>query len=39
MENKKATDVSVAFSIIEKNPSNLTKPQKTFNLNLTFKNL
>ncbi len=27
------------FSIIEKNPSNLTKPQKTFNLNLTFKNL
>ena len=27
------------FSIIERNPSNLTKPQKTFNLNFTFKNL
>jgi len=27
------------FSMIERNPSNLTKPQKTFNLNLTFKNL
>jgi LPS-assembly protein len=27
------------FSISENNPSNLTKPQKTFNLNLSFKNL
>lgn len=27
------------LSIIERNPSNLTKPQKTFNLNFTFKNL
>jgi len=27
------------FSIIERNQSNLTKPQKTFNLNFTFKNL
>lgn len=28
-----------SFSISENNPSNLTKPQKTFNLNLSFKNL
>jgi len=27
------------FSVIEQNPSNLTKPQKTFNLNFTIKNL
>jgi LPS-assembly protein len=27
------------FSVIENNQSNLTKPQKTFNLNFTFKNL
>jgi len=27
------------FSIIENNPSNLMKPQKTFNLNFTIKNL
>ncbi len=27
------------FSVSENNPSNLTKPQKTFNLNLSFKNL
>lgn len=27
------------FSIAENNPSNLSKPQKTFNLNLSFKNL
>ena len=27
------------FSISENNQSNLTKPQKTFNLNLSFKNL
>jgi LPS-assembly protein len=27
------------FSIIERNPSSLTKPQKTFNINFTIKNL
>ncbi|MFM7702644.1 MAG: LPS-assembly protein LptD [Alphaproteobacteria bacterium] len=27
------------FSLIENNPSNLIKPQKTFNLNFTIKNL
>ncbi len=27
------------FSLIENNPSNLMKPQKTFNLNFTIKNL
>ena len=27
------------FSVTESNPSSLTKPQKTFNLNLSFKNL
>jgi hypothetical protein len=28
-----------SFSLVEINPSNLRKPQKTFNLNFTFKNL
>lgn len=28
-----------SFSVSENNQSNLTKPQKTFNLNLSFKNL
>ncbi len=27
------------FSVVESNPSSLTKPQKTFNLSLSFKNL
>ena len=28
-----------SFSVIENNQSDLKKPQKTFNLNFTFKNL
>jgi len=29
----------VGFSVIENNPSSLTKPQRTFNVNFSFKNL